>query len=79
MLTDWLAREGWIIFNWWLLATLAGVAVLPLCLRFLSGLPDRGYTLARPAGMLIVSPSRAALMAAWMVVVTGMVFGSRLA
>lgn len=55
MLTEWLAREGWIIFNWWLLATLAGAAVFPLMLRFMGGLPDRGYSLARPAGMLIVA------------------------
>ncbi|MFN8528201.1 MAG: DUF2298 domain-containing protein [Anaerolineae bacterium] len=55
MLTEWIAREGWIIFNWWLLATLAGAAIFPLCTRFLRGLPDRGYTFARPAGMLIVA------------------------
>ena len=53
MVFDWLAREGWIVFNWWALATLAGVAVLPLLLRLLGGLPDRGYTLARPAGILL--------------------------
>ncbi len=55
MLTEWLAREGWIIFNWWLLATLAGAAVFPMMLRFMGGLPDRGYSLARPAGMLVVA------------------------
>lgn len=54
MITDWLAREGWIVFNWWLLVTLAGVAVLPLCVRLLGGLPDRGYTLARALGLLVV-------------------------
>jgi YYY domain-containing protein len=51
---DWLAREGWIVLNWWLLVTLAGVAAFPLCARILSGLPDRGYTLARAAGLLVV-------------------------
>jgi YYY domain-containing protein len=51
---DWLSREGWIIFNWWLLVTIAGATVLPLLTRLLSGLPDRGYTLARPAGMLLI-------------------------
>jgi YYY domain-containing protein len=51
---EWLAREGWIVFNWWLLVTLAGAAVFPLCARMLSGLPDRGYTLARAAGLLLV-------------------------
>ena len=51
---DWLGREGWIILNWWLLATLAGFTVLPMLVRLLGGLPDRGYTLARPAGMLLI-------------------------
>ncbi len=54
MLFEWLSREGWIVFSWWLLVTLAGVAVLPLCARLLGGLPDKGYTLARAAGMLLV-------------------------
>ncbi|MDX2163105.1 MAG: DUF2298 domain-containing protein [bacterium] len=54
MLNEWLIREGWIILNWWLLATLAGAAIFPLFTRLLRGLPDRGYTLARPAGILIV-------------------------
>lgn len=52
MLLDWLAREGWIVLNWWLLITLAGAAVLPLCFRLLGGLPDKGYTLARAVGLL---------------------------
>jgi YYY domain-containing protein len=54
VLFDWIAREGWIVFNWWLLLTLAGAAALPLCARILGGLPDRGYTLARAAGLLTV-------------------------
>ncbi|MAS33062.1 MAG: hypothetical protein CL610_03585 [Anaerolineaceae bacterium] len=54
MVLDWLAREGWIVFNWWLLVTLAGVAVLPLTVRLLGGLPDRGVTLARAVGLLLV-------------------------
>ncbi|MBZ0276326.1 MAG: DUF2298 domain-containing protein [Anaerolineae bacterium] len=54
MIADWLAREGWIIVSWWLLVTLAGAAVLPLCWRLLGGLPDKGYTLARAAGLLLV-------------------------
>lgn len=53
MIFDWIAREGWIVFNWWVLVSLAGLAVLPLMLRLLGGLPDRGYTLARPAGILL--------------------------
>jgi YYY domain-containing protein len=51
---DWLGREGWIILNWWILATVTGVTVLPMLVRLLCGLPDRGYTLARPVGMLLV-------------------------
>ncbi len=54
MLLDWLAREGGIVLSWWLLVTAAGIAALPLCLRLLGGLPDRGYTLARAAGLLLV-------------------------
>ncbi|MFW5696171.1 MAG: DUF2298 domain-containing protein [Phototrophicaceae bacterium] len=55
MLFDWLAREGWIIFNWWLLSTLMGLTVFPLLTRLLPALPDRGYTLMRPAGLLLVN------------------------
>lgn len=54
MIFEWLAREGWIVFNWWLLVTLAGVAALPLTTRLLGGLPDKGYTLARAVGLLLV-------------------------
>ncbi len=53
MLLDWLTREGWMIVQWWLLATLAGAAALPLCFRLLHALPDRGYLLARAAGLLL--------------------------
>jgi YYY domain-containing protein len=55
LILEWLGREGHIILSWWLLATLAGVAVMPLCVRFLSGLPDRGYTIARSVGILLVT------------------------
>ncbi|MBK8135992.1 MAG: hypothetical protein IPK52_09145 [Chloroflexi bacterium] len=51
---DWLAREGWMIVNWWLIVTLAGAAALPLAWRMLSSLPDRGYLLARPLGLLTI-------------------------
>ncbi len=54
MLLEWLTREGGIVLSWWALVTLAGAAALPLCLRVLGGLPDRGYTLARAAGLLLV-------------------------
>ncbi len=53
MVFDWFAREGWMVLSWWLLVTLAGLAALPLCARFMGALPDRGYTLARAAGLLL--------------------------
>jgi len=53
VILDWLAREGGYILSWWALATLMGIAALPLCWRLLGGLPDRGYTLARAAGVLL--------------------------
>ena len=55
LLLDWLSREGHIIFAWWLWMTLAGAAALPLCLRLLGGLPDRGYTLARALGLMLTT------------------------
>jgi YYY domain-containing protein len=54
LIVDWLAREGAYVVSWWALATAAGAAALPLCARLLGGLPDRGYTLARAVGMLLV-------------------------
>ena len=53
MIADWLAREGWIVLSWWLLASLAGAAALPLTFSLLRSLPDRGYTLARALGLLL--------------------------
>src|SRR5689334_2434590 len=55
MFLDWLMREGWLLPTWWLLVTLAGAAAFPFCLRFLGGLPDKGYTFARVLGMLLVA------------------------
>lgn len=55
MFWDWVLREGWMLPTWWLMVTLAGVAAFPLCVRLLSGLPDRGYTVARTVGMLLVA------------------------
>jgi YYY domain-containing protein len=53
LIPDWLSREGGSILSWWLLVTLAGAAVWPLLFRLLGGLPDRGYTLARTAGLML--------------------------
>ncbi len=53
LITNWLGREGGDVLSWWLLATLAGAAAWPLLYRMAGGLPDRGYTLARPAGLIL--------------------------
>jgi YYY domain-containing protein len=55
MIVDWLLREGGYIASWWALATLAGAAALPYCVRMLGGLPDHGITLARSLGVLLVA------------------------
>lgn len=54
MMLDWIIREGWVLLSWWVLVSLAGLAVLPLCWSLLSGLPDRGYTITRALGLLLV-------------------------
>ena len=51
---DWIVREGGVVLTWWALVSLAGLAVFPLLARVLGALPDRGYTLARAAGLLLV-------------------------
>ncbi len=55
MLLDWLFREGWIIVSWWLVISAMGLTVLPALVRLLPALPDAGYTLARPAGLLLIA------------------------
>ncbi len=55
MFLEWLSREGWMLPTWWLLVTLAGVAAFPLASRLLGGLPDKGYTLSRTLGMLLIA------------------------
>ncbi len=54
MILDWFLREGGLFLSWWLLVTVAGWAVLPLCWRLLGKLPDKGYTLARTTGLLLI-------------------------
>ncbi len=53
LISNWLGREGGDVLRWWLLVTLAGAAAWPLLFRLLGGLPDRGYTLARAAGVML--------------------------
>lgn len=55
LVQEWLTREGHLLFSWWLAISLAGVAALPLCLRLLGGLPDKGYTFSRAIGMLALT------------------------
>ena len=55
LLQEWLSREGHLVLSWWLWITLSGATVFPLCFRLLGGLPDRGYTLARPIGLLLIT------------------------
>jgi len=50
---DWLGREGAALLVWWALASLAGVAALPILFRLLPGLPSRGYALGRSAGLML--------------------------
>lgn len=40
-------------FRWYLVVQLFGLAALPLCLRLLRHLPDRGYALSKPLGLLL--------------------------
>ncbi|GAB4570699.1 MAG: DUF2298 domain-containing protein [Anaerolineae bacterium] len=51
---EWIGREGGLILSWWLIVTLAGAAAWPLTFRLLRGLPDRGYALARSAGLIVI-------------------------
>lgn len=54
LFTNWAGRELDDVLVWWLLVTLAGAAVFPLMFRLMPGLSDRGYTLARAAGLMLI-------------------------
>src|SRR5512134_2465763 len=43
------------VFMWWLMIQILGLAVWSLLTRWLRWLPDRGYMLAKPIGLLLVS------------------------
>lgn len=83
LIADWLGREGGFVLRWWLLVTLAGAAAWPLLYRLMGALPDRGYTLARAAGLMLTAfvfwflgsvgllrNDPAGMVFAWLVVVT---------
>ncbi len=55
MLGEWFLREGGIVIQWWLVVTLMGLTALPLCVRLLKGLPDKGYGLSRSVGLLLIA------------------------
>ncbi len=40
--------------RWWLVLQVIGVASLPLCFAFFRRLPDRGYALSKPFGLLLL-------------------------
>ena len=47
--------DVWAVLSWWIILQALGLAAWPLAFRLLRWLPDRGYTLAKPIGLLIVS------------------------
>jgi YYY domain-containing protein len=53
-INDWIGREGGSLLVWWLITLGASVAVYPLVFRLARGLPSRGLTLARTAGILLI-------------------------
>ena len=43
------------VASWWALLQILGLAAWPLSFRLFRWLPDRGYMLAKPLGLLLVS------------------------
>ncbi len=43
------------IFIWWLIVEILGLVTLPLAFRLFRALPDRGYALSKPLGILLCS------------------------
>jgi uncharacterized membrane protein len=44
-----------VILIWWVISSLLGLLALPIAFRVFHRLPDRGYALARPLGLMITS------------------------
>ena len=42
-------------FSWYLLAVFFGIIAAPVSFRLLKSLPDRGYTITKPLGILLIS------------------------
>lgn len=40
---------------WWLILQAAGIVALPLCLALFDRLPDRGFALSKPVGLLFIA------------------------
>jgi len=59
--------------SWWLAVEALGLAALPLAWRLFRNLPDRGYALAKPLGMLLTS------YLFWVAVSLGVLANSRVA
>ena len=43
------------VITWWLIVQVFGAAALPLAFRLFRHLPDRGYALAKPLGLLLIT------------------------
>ncbi len=50
-----MGAEMWAVLAWWLIVQALGWTVWPLAFRAVRWLPDRGYLLAKPLGVLLVS------------------------
>ncbi len=48
-------RDILAVFSWWVILQLIGLAAWPLAFKLLRFLPDRGYTAAKPLGLLLTS------------------------
>ena len=54
LILNWLLQESWYVLHWWLLITLAGIAVIPLIWSWLKNFSDRGVLLARTLGVVLI-------------------------
>lgn len=59
------------VLVWWLVSQLLGLAALPIAWRLFASLPDRGYALAKPLGIFLVS------YVLWLLAMLGLVQNSR--